>query len=357
MPAARSRNLGRLARIAVGAFMLAPIAWAAWASLQPLASVLSERPSAAPLQFDNYAHVVTRQPMTRFLLNSAVISAAVAIGNVLTGSMTAFALTRLRWRGRSLATGVVLATLVMPSQLLFVAQFLVYRELGWVGTYKPLIVPAWLGGSALSILLYRQVFAGISRDHEDAARLDGADDWQVYWRILLPMARPVTAVVATFAALGAWQAFLDPLVYLTDYQTFPVSVGLRMLNAVDGTRANWVLAACILAMLPPALCIGLTQHLLMREVGAEAPVSNQSLVAPVSNRSNPTQPNPSSSTGAQTISLNGERPVRKQTESDLKTQVSRLSPQAASRKPHSHPTARSTAFHCGVYASPRSTIR
>ncbi len=151
-----------------------------------------------------------------------------------------------------------LSTKMLPAQALLIPQFLVFESLGWVNTYKPLIVPSWLGGSAFFIFLFRQFFRSVPQSYEDAARLDGATNWQLYWNVMLPLSKPVIGAVAALSAVYHWQDFLTPLVYLSDYKTYPVSVGLRMYQSMEGSWANLIMAASLIALLPPLLIVLLT---------------------------------------------------------------------------------------------------
>lgn len=262
-------------RVAIAAVLLWPLIWAAWASLQPIESIFSTvgghdaaRSVNAGPRWDNYAEAVQRLPFVRFLANSLFLTVVSTVGTVLTSSMAGFAFGRLCWRGRDACFVVLLATMMLPSQVLLIPQFLVFEQFGWVNTYKPLIVPAWLGGSAFSIFLFRQFFKSIPQSYEDAARLDGAGDWQLYWRVLLPMCKPAIGAVVALTAVYHWQEFLVPLVYLSDFNTYPVSVGLRMYQAMEGSWANLIMAASLIALGPPLIVILVVQRYLMRSINA-----------------------------------------------------------------------------------------
>lgn len=250
-------------RVGLAALLLAPLAWAGWASLQPVDRIFIDAPAGEP-QWRNYAIAVERLPFVRFLANSGIITTTATLGTVLTASMAGFAFARLRWRGRDACFVLLMATMLVPDLVLLVPRFLVFRSLGWVNTYKPLIVPAWLGGGAFYVFLFRQFFRTLPRELEDSARLDGASWWQVYWRIALPMSKPVFAATISIAAVAHWQAFAEPLIYLSDFHDYPVSVGLRMYFALQGSWPNLVMAASLIALLPPLLVVLLTQRYLMR---------------------------------------------------------------------------------------------
>jgi multiple sugar transport system permease protein len=128
-----------------------------------------------------------------------------------------------------------------------------FASLGWVNTYKPLIVPAWLGGGAFNVFLFTQFFRTIARDTIDAARLDGATHWMVLTRIVLPMSKPAVATVTLLSFVFHWQDFFRPLIYLSDFRTYLVALGLRMIQSTQGSWMNLVMAASLIALLPVAL--------------------------------------------------------------------------------------------------------
>lgn len=185
---------------------LFPLVWAFGASLKPLLEIYRYPPSllAWPPLWDNYSEALAKLPFLRFITNTLVVSTAATTGQVLSASMVGYAFARLRWRGRDVWFVCLLATMMLPGQVLLIPNYLIFKHLGWVNTYKPLIVPAWLGGSAFFIFLFRQFFRGVPTDLTDAARIDGASDLRIYTSIILPLARPVmiTVGVLSFMATG-----------------------------------------------------------------------------------------------------------------------------------------------------------
>ena len=238
--------------VAICAFLLMPIVWAVWSSLKPLDEVYAFPPRLIVEQprWSNYQEIFAVLPLAAFLLNSVFISTIALVGAVVTSSMTAYALTRLEFRGRRICLWAVVCSLFLPSLILMIPRFMIYDVLGWIGTYKPLIVPAWLGGGAFNILLFRQSFLGLPRDCEDAAQMEGASHWRTYWQIVLPASKSALATAALLSFVFHWQEFLDPLLYLSDFQTFPVSLGLRMFQSVSGVWANLLMAASLVVLLP-----------------------------------------------------------------------------------------------------------
>ncbi|MCH7813302.1 MAG: carbohydrate ABC transporter permease [Planctomycetes bacterium] len=248
----------------IGLLVVAPLIWAVTASLKPLDEVYAYPPSwgVSDPQWSNYGAAAGRLPLLRFLMNSTLIAVCSVTGAVLTASMAGYAFARVPWVGRRWWFWLLLASLVIPAQVLLMPRFLIFSWLGWVGTYKPLIVPAWLGGGAFNVLLFRQFFRALPREYEEAALLDGASRWQIYRWIMLPQARPALLAAGLLSFVYHWQAFLDPLIYLSDFRTFPISLGLRMYQSMAGVWGNLLMAAALMALLPVAIVfVALQRHL------------------------------------------------------------------------------------------------
>jgi len=247
-------------------FML-PFLWALSASLKPLGRVYEYPPSLLvdDPQWSNYPQALSKLPFGRFIANTFVIAVANVIGQVLTASMAGYAFARLRWRGRNVWFLVLLATMMLPGQVLLIPHFLIYQALGWVNTYKPLIVPGWLGGGAFFIFLFRQFFKAVPRELEEAALIDGASRWQIYRQIMLPLAKPAVATVAVLSFLSHWQEFMMPLIYLSDFHKYPISLGLRMYQAMEGgAMVHYLMAASMVAVLPVLMLFFLAQRYFVR---------------------------------------------------------------------------------------------
>ena len=254
------------------ALMLLPVAWAIVSSLKPLDEAYAFPPSFTLTRphWENYGNALTRLPVGRFLLNSLMITFSSVVGAVLTASMAGFALARMPFRGRSTCFILVIISMLIPAHVLLVPRFLLFDQLGWINTYKPLIVPAWLGGGAFNIFLFRQFFRTMPRELDDAARLDGATPWQIYWHVLLPIARPATMTVGLLSFVYHWQDFLDPLIYLSDFKTYPISLGLRMYQSMAGTWANELMAVSLVALVPVVIVFLICQRHVMHGLGVKS---------------------------------------------------------------------------------------
>jgi multiple sugar transport system permease protein len=253
--------------VALCGFILLPVSWMLTAALKPdLQPVYTVDPEWFPTEFwqwSNFARVVTEElPFLRYTINTSLIVAGNVLGILLSCSLVAFAFARLRFRGSRALFYVVIVSMLIPWQALMVPQFLMFFKIGWYGTYLPLIVPAF-GGSAFFIFLIRQYMRTIPRDLDDAARVDGLNTLQIYWRIILPLSTPVLTVCAVFTFLWNWNNLLGPLIYLDSEEKFTVAIGLANLVTRSGTPWNLTMAANLLSMIPPVIVYFFVQKTLI----------------------------------------------------------------------------------------------
>jgi multiple sugar transport system permease protein len=185
-----------------------------------------------------------------FLTNTLTVCVLGVIGTVLSNAIVAYGFARVRWRGRDAFFALTLATLMVPFPVLMVPLYGVFRELGWIGTLMPLWVPAFFG-SAFNIFLMRQFFLGIPEELSEAARIDGSSEWTIFWRIILPLSKPVLAASAVFHFLYAWNDFMGPYLYLTRRETFTLSLALQAYQAQNGgVQWHYLMAASTVTILP-----------------------------------------------------------------------------------------------------------
>jgi multiple sugar transport system permease protein len=232
-------------------FMLTPLIWMVSTSLKDPAYVFNLPPQwvPQPVRWSNYAQAFQQEPLLRYFGNTALITGLDVVGKLISCSLVAFAFSRLRWRGRDVLFIVMLSTLMLPPQVTLIPQFVGYRLLGWTNTFLPLIVPNFFGGPFLTFLL-RQFFMGLPQELDAAARIDGASTFGIFWRIILPQARPALAAVAIFEFTGAWNDFLGPLIYLNTPDHFTLALGLRAFVAEWGPQWHLLMAASLATMLP-----------------------------------------------------------------------------------------------------------
>lgn len=185
-----------------------------------------------------------------YLVNTLVLAVLGVVGTVLSSALVAYGLSRIRWKGREALFTLTLSTMMIPFPVLMIPLYAVFRELGWIGTLLPLWVPAFFGG-AFNIFLLRQFFLTIPAELSDAARIDGCSEFGIFWRVILPLARPALAVVALFHFLFVWNDFLGPLIFLTEPKTFTMALGLQQYQSQQG-GSEWqlLMAATVLLVLP-----------------------------------------------------------------------------------------------------------
>jgi multiple sugar transport system permease protein len=206
-------------------------------------------------------------PFFQQLCNTLIIGVLSVAGVLISSSLAAYAFARLRWPGRDFFFLLTVTTMMVPFAVKIVPLYGLFRELGWMNTLKPLWAPACFG-TGFSIFLLRQFFKGIPRDLTDAARIDGCSEFAIYWRIILPLAKPALAAVALFHFLYVWNDFFAPLVFLTQPEDFTLALGLHQFQSTHGGGTPWTLmmAAATLVTLPVIIIFFFTQRFFVRGV-------------------------------------------------------------------------------------------
>lgn len=239
--------------IASIAFLI-PFAWLISSALKPNDEVfaLPQVWIPHPIEWGNFAKALTSLPFGRFALNTLFYGVTVTVGNVISSAVVAYGFARFRFPGRNVLFIIMLATMMIPSQILLVPQFIMYHLLGWTGTYLPLTVPSFFG-SAFYIFLIRQFFMGIPKEYRDAAYIDGAGEWRIFSQIYLPLSKSALTAVAVFAFQGAWNDFMGPLIYLNNDSMFTLQLGLTEFQGIFTSNWNYIMAASAVVMLPMLL--------------------------------------------------------------------------------------------------------
>jgi multiple sugar transport system permease protein len=236
-------------------FILMPIGWMWTAALKPEnVPIFTFPPEWYPTEhwhWPTFADALLNplNPFIRYFGNSVLLVTLNVTGAVLSNSLIAFPFARLRFQGKDLLFSIVIGTMLLPGAVLLIPQFLLFYRLGWYGTYLPLVVPSYTG-AAFFIFLLRQYMRSIPRDLDEAARIDGANFWQIYWRIILPLTAPALTVVAVFVFLGTWNEFFEALIYLDQQNEFPIALALATFVRRVGTQWNQMMAANLVAVLP-----------------------------------------------------------------------------------------------------------
>ncbi len=245
------------------AFMfLLPLAWMVSTSLKPLNETMSVPPQWIPstIRWENYPEAIAEMRyFWRYAANSLWICLLSVIGTVTSSALAAYGFSRIEWRGRDKVFLVLLATMMIPFPVVMVPIYGMFKDLGWIGTFKPLWVPAFFA-SAFNVFLLRQFFLGLPRDISEAARMDGCSEFGIFMRIILPLCKPALLVVALFQFLYSWNDFLGPLIYLTDQRDFTLALGLQSFQSQQGGTAwHHLMAASTLVLLPVMILFFFTQ--------------------------------------------------------------------------------------------------
>ena len=246
-------TLGLYALLTVTAMLfLVPLAWVLSSSLKFPAQVFSipVKWIPDPVQWSNYIAVFDLVPFGRYAVNSLIVAGTATVGAVLSSSLVAFALARLRWPGRHLVFMMVLGTMMLPAVVTLIPTFILMKNLGWLNTFLPLIVPSWFGANAFYIFLMRQFMFGVPLALDEAARIDGASSFRIYSQIIMPLSKSVIAAVVIFAFLDRYNDLLGPAMYLTSGDKYTLSIGLHALSGTYGNYWPYVMAASTLMTLP-----------------------------------------------------------------------------------------------------------
>jgi len=247
--------------LVLGAILVfVPFAWTISTSLKTETQTLKSPPEwiPNPVMWQNYPDALTARPFARYYKNTFIITILSVIGQVISSAIVAYGFARFRFPGRNFLFIIVLTTLMIPFQMLIIPRFILFKELGWLDTFLPLIVPNFFGG-AFSIFLLRQYFMTVPLELDEAAKIDGANAFQRFWNIMMPLARPALGAVAVFEFMSTWQDFLGPLIYLSSDKNYTVSVGLAAFRNDYFTAWHLFMAAAAVAMLVPLVVFFIAQ--------------------------------------------------------------------------------------------------
>lgn len=234
--------------------ILSPLFWMISTSLKSPAEIAQYPPALIPKEFhfSNYIEAWKTAAFTRWTMNTLFIAVFVMIGNVLVNSLIAYGFAKIPFKGKNILFVLVISTMLIPGFVTLVPQYILFSKLGWLNTYLPLIVPAFLG-SAFFIFLLRQFTASIPDELIEAAMLDGASHLQIWWKIILPLTRPALITVAIFSFNGAWNDLLGPLLYINDENLYTLQIGLTTFKGTVQTQWHYLMSMSVMVLLPVLL--------------------------------------------------------------------------------------------------------
>lgn len=250
--------------IVTGLMFTLPFIWSLFSSLKPANEIYIYPPTLFPEQWEwgNYRQACELQPVARWMGNSVLITALSLVGMLVSSTMVAYAFAKFRYPGRDLLFTLSLATMMLPAQVTLIPQYLLFHKLGWLDTFRPLVVPSFFGGGAFSIFLLRQFFMTLPNELGEAGRIDGASSYRILFSIILPLSKPALATISVIHILGSWSNFMAPLIYLTSPEKFPMAVGIKyfqqfgMGSVVDlGKPVEQLLMAVSIMMTAPMIVL------------------------------------------------------------------------------------------------------
>lgn len=248
--------------------LLFPLAYMFSISLQLPGTELALPPRwfPSPIVWRNYPETFAARPFHLYLRNTLIVAAAAMASTLVTASMAGYAFARLRFPGRGVLFGITLMTMMLPSVVTMIPDFIIFRLLGWINTLLPLTVPAWFGGGAFNIFLFRQFFMTLPYDLDEAARIDGAGFFQIYARVLVPISRPVFATVAIFSFISHWNEFMGPLIYLNSRHWYTLALGLQTFRSEFDVRWASIMVGSTLMTVPCLVVFFLFQRYFLHGV-------------------------------------------------------------------------------------------
>jgi multiple sugar transport system permease protein len=261
--------------IVLSLIFVSPLLWMVTTAIKPIEETMTATPTLLPSKFlwDNFPKAVTYGskelgyiPFLLYARNTLMVTLLCVAGSVCSNAVVSYAFARLRWPGRDFFFAVTLATMMVPFPVLMVPTFGLFKWLGWVGSFRPLWVPAFFG-SAFSIFLLRQFFRTIPMELSEAAKIDGCSEVRIFTDVLLPLAKPALAVVALFTFMGTWNDFMGPMIYLSDQETFTLSLGLQAYQSQHGgTQWNLLMAAATVVILPVIIVFFFAQKMFIQGI-------------------------------------------------------------------------------------------
>jgi ABC-type glycerol-3-phosphate transport system permease component len=244
-----------------------PTYWALTSSFKTVAEIQQLPPVWIPetWHWENYKRVWELVPFGRFFLNTTFVTLAAGIGQVITAALVGYGFARFRFRGREILFLAILGTIMFPAELTIIPTFIMFKNIGWIDTYWPLIVPYWFGGGAFFIFLFRQFFRTIPEELLEAARLDGAGYWRVFWEIIAPLSKPAFASASIISFLSHWNDFFNPLIFLSSPEKFTLSLGIQSfatggVGLTSEPRDHLLMASTVMMTLPVVLIFFLGQR-------------------------------------------------------------------------------------------------
>lgn len=247
--------------LGIGIILIIPLLWMVFTSLKPMEEIMKFPPTFFPeeIHWRNYIDTTQAFPFWDYAKNTLFITTLVVVGNVFSNSFIAYGFAKLDFPGKNLLFALVLSTMMIPSFVTMIPQYVLFSKIGWVGTYLPLIVPAFFG-NAFNIFLLRQFYLSISNELIEAAQIDGANHLYIWSHLMIPLTKPALITVGINSFNGAWNDFLGPLLYIQDQDKYTLQIGLQVFQNQATTQWNYLMAGATLVLLPTILLFFFAQR-------------------------------------------------------------------------------------------------
>ncbi|WP_026564220.1 carbohydrate ABC transporter permease [Bacillus sp. UNC41MFS5] len=262
-----SRYSAHVVLIVASFFFMIPFIWMVSTSLKPLTQVFTFPPEwiPKPVKWSNYIDAMSYIPFFTYLKNTLIITISSTVGAVVSCPLVAYSFAKLKWPGRNILFIITIGVMMIPGQVTMIPLFLLFEKLGMVGTPLPLVIPAFFG-VPFYIFLLRQFFMGLPDSLREAAKIDGAGEFRIYWQIMLPLAKPAVLAVGLFQFMASWTDFLGPLLYLTDSIQYTLSIGLQQFQSQKGSEWGLMMAVSTMMTIPVIILFFFLQKTFIRGI-------------------------------------------------------------------------------------------
>lgn len=235
-------------------YFMAPFIYMLFTTFKTEAEAIAYPPKLFPAKWlwSNFLDAWNAQPFGRYLLNSVLITVGTTVGQLFSCSLVAYGFARYNFKGKNILFVILLSTMMIPWDVTMIPQYMEFKLFGWINTLKPLIVPAFFG-SAYYIFLMRQFLMGVPKDFEEAARIDGANPFQIYWKVFMPILRPQLILVGVLNMITVWNDYLGPLIFLQERDKFTLALGLAAFKGVHSMQIIPMLCITVIMIIPPIL--------------------------------------------------------------------------------------------------------
>jgi multiple sugar transport system permease protein len=246
---------------------LLPFFWMITTAVKPANEIFTYPPKFIPskIEWSNFTKAWTVQPFTLFFKNSMIVVIACTLGQMISSSLVAYGFARFEFKGRDILFVILLGTMMIPWDVTMIPTYMLFNKFGWINTLKCLTIPSWFG-SAYYIFLMRQFLMGIPKELEEAARIDGANAFQIFVRIFIPLMRPALVLVAVFTMMGAWNDYMGPLIFLNDQRKYTLALGLAQFKGMHGVDTASIMAITCIVSIPAIIMFFFAQKSILEGI-------------------------------------------------------------------------------------------